>query len=192
MNRHGLFKSNLKLPRLCTERLICRLLEPHEAPLMCTFRRENKTHLEKWEPLRKPAFFTESFWQAQLRVQLRDFREGVSTNFCMLDRDEVSIVGVCNYTNIVRGTFQSCQLGYAVSKRHEGQGLMEEALLQTNDFIFSELGLHRIMAAYLPHNHRSGSLLSKLGFKKEGFAERYLKINGVWEDHVLTSKIKDM
>ena len=192
MNRYGLFKSNLKLPRLCTERLVCRLLEPHEAPLMCAFRKENKTHLEEWEPLRKPAFFTESFWQAQLRVQLRDFREGVSTNFCILDRDEVSIVGVCNYTNIVRGTFQSCQLGYAVSKRHEGQGLMEEALLQTNDFIFSELGLHRIMAAYLPHNHRSGSLLSKLGFKKEGFAERYLKINGVWEDHVLTSKIKDM
>ena len=192
MNRHGLFKSNLKLPRLCTERLVCRLLEPHEAPLMCAFRKENKTHLEKWEPLRKPAFFTESFWQAQLRVQLRDFREGVSTNFCMLDRDEVSIVGVCNYTNIVRGTFQSCQLGYAVSKRHEGQGLMEEALRQTNDFVFSELGLHRIMAAYLPHNHRSGSLLSKLGFKKEGFAERYLKINGVWEDHVLTSKSKDM
>lgn len=192
MNRHGLFKSNLKLPRLSTERLVCRLLEPHEATLMCTFRRENKTHLEKWEPLRKPAFFTESFWQAQLRVQLRDFREGVSTNFCILDRDEVSIVGVCNYTNIVRGTFQSCQLGYAVSKRHEGQGLMEEALRQTNDFVFSELGLHRIMAAYLPHNHRSGSLLSKLGFKKEGFAERYLKINGVWEDHVLTSKIKDM
>ena len=192
MNRHGLFKSNLKLPRLRTERLVCRLLEPHEATLMCSFRRENKTHLEKWEPLRKPAFFTESFWQAQLRVQLRDFREGVSTNFCILDRDEVSIVGVCNYTNIVRGTFQSCQLGYAVSKRHEGQGLMEEALRQTNDFVFSELGLHRIMAAYLPHNHRSGSLLSKLGFKKEGFAEKYLKINGVWEDHVLTSKIKDM
>ena len=192
MNRHGLFKSNLKLPRLCTERLVCRLLEPHEATLMCSFRRENKTHLEKWEPLRKPAFFTESFWQAQLRVQLRDFREGVSANFCILDREEVCIVGVCNYTNIVRGTFQSCQLGYAISKRHEGQGLMEEALRQTNDFVFSELGLHRIMAAYLPHNHRSGSLLSKLGFKKEGFAEKYLKINGVWEDHVLTSKIKDM
>tara|TARA_E500000331_G_scaffold228647_1_gene218855 strand:- start:75 stop:554 length:480 start_codon:yes stop_codon:yes gene_type:complete len=158
---------------------------------MCSFRKENKTHLEKWEPLRKPAFFTESFWQAQLRVQLRDFREGVSTNFSILDRDELSIVGVCNYTNIVRGTFQSCQLGYAIAKRYEGQGLMEEALRQTNDFVFSELGLHRIMAAYLPHNHRSGSLLSKLGFKKEGFAEKYLKINGVWEDHVLTSKIKD-
>ena len=159
---------------------------------MCSFRRENKNHLEKWEPLRKPSFFTESFWQAQLRTQLRDFREGVSANFSILDKDEMFIVGVCNYTNIVRGTFQSCQLGYAIAKQCEGQGLMEEALRRTNDFVFSQLGLHRIMAAYLPHNQRSGSLLGRLGFKREGFAEKYLKINGIWEDHVLTSKIRDL
>ena len=159
---------------------------------MCSFRRENKNHLEKWEPLRKPSFFTESFWQAQLRAQLRDFREGVSANFSILDKDEVFIVGVCNYTNIVRGTFQSCQLGYAIAKQFEGQGLMEEALRTTNEFVFSQLGLHRIMAAYLPHNQRSGSLLGRLGFKREGFAEKYLKINGIWEDHVLTSKIRDL
>ena len=192
MNRSGLFKTNPKLPKLFTDRLICRLLEPHEAKLMCSFRRENKNHLERWEPLRKPSFFTESFWQAQLRTQLRDFREGVSANFSILDKDEVFIVGVCNYTNIVRGTFQSCQLGYAIAKQCEGQGLMEEALRRTNDFVFSQLGLHRIMAAYLPHNQRSGSLLGKLGFKREGFAEKYLKINGIWEDHVLTSKIRDL
>ena len=192
MNRHGLFKTYPKLPRLSTDRLVCRLLEPHEAKLMCSFRRENKNHLEKWEPLRKPSFFTESFWQAQLRAQLRDFREGVSANFSILDKDEVFIVGVCNYTNIVRGTFQSCQLGYAIAKQFEGQGLMEEALRTTNEFVFSQLGLHRIMAAYLPHNQRSGSLLDKLGFKREGFAEKYLKINGIWEDHVLTSKIRDL
>lgn len=192
MNRNGLFKPNPKLPKLFTDRLICRLLEPHEAKLMCSFRRENKNHLEKWEPLRKPSFFTESFWQAQLRTQLRDFREGVSANFSILDKDEMFIIGVCNYTNIVRGTFQSCQLGYAIAKQFEGQGLMEEALRTTNEFVFSQLGLHRIMAAYLPHNQRSGSLLGKLGFKREGFAEKYLKINGIWEDHVLTSKIRDL
>ena len=192
MNRNGLFKTNPKLPKLFTDRLICRLLEPHEAKLMCSFRRENKNHLERWEPLRKPSFFTESFWQAQLRTQLRDFREGVSANFSILDKDEMFVVGVCNYTNIVRGTFQSCQLGYAIAKQCEGQGLMEEALRRTNDFVFSQLGLHRIMAAYLPHNQRSGSLLGRLGFKREGFAEKYLKINGIWEDHVLTSKIRDL
>ena len=192
MNRNGLFKTNPKLPKLFTDRLICRLLEPHEAKLMCSFRRENKNHLERWEPLRKPSFFTESFWQAQLRTQLRDFREGVSANFSILDKDEMFIVGVCNYTNIVRGTFQSCQLGYAIAKQCEGQGLKEEALRRTNDFVFSQLGLHRIMAAYLPHNQRSGSLLGRLGFKREGFAEKYLKINGIWEDHVLTSKIRDL
>lgn len=68
---------------------------------------------------------------------------------------------------------------------------MFEALNLTNVYVFGELGLHRIQAAYLPHNERSGALLDRLGFEKEGFARRYLKINGVWEDHILTSLIND-
>jgi ribosomal-protein-alanine N-acetyltransferase len=41
----------------------------------------------------------------------------------------------------------------------------------------------------MPANTRSARLLEKLGFEKEGFARRYLYINGRWEDHVLTSLI---
>jgi len=47
------------------------------------------------------------------------------------------------------------------------------------------------MAGYLPHNERSGKLLDRLGFEKEGLARKYLKINGRWEDHLLTSLIND-
>jgi ribosomal-protein-alanine N-acetyltransferase len=57
--------------------------------------------------------------------------------------------------------------------------------------MFDDLGLHRIMAGYLPHNKRSGKLLDRLGFEKEGLARKYLKINGRWEDHLLTSLIND-
>ncbi|MBA59017.1 MAG: 30S ribosomal protein S5 alanine N-acetyltransferase [Gammaproteobacteria bacterium] len=174
-------------PRIETDRLVCRILEPHEAALMCRFRIQNREHLEKWEPLRRPAFFTESFWQSQLLNQIRYFREGISANFSILDKKERSILGVCNYTNIVRGTFQSCQLGYAAGEDAQGQGFMEEAISSTNTFVFNELGLHRIMAAYMPNNNRSGALLKKLGFRKEGYAKKYLKINGRWEDHILTS-----
>lgn len=55
------------------------------------------------------------------------------------------------------------------------------------DYAFKELSLNRIMANYMPINHRSAMLLKSLGFSKEGEAKRYLKINGCWEDHVLTS-----
>jgi ribosomal-protein-alanine N-acetyltransferase len=41
----------------------------------------------------------------------------------------------------------------------------------------------------IPSNIRSGKLLDKLGFQKEGVAKSYLKIAGPWQDHVLTSKL---
>lgn len=55
------------------------------------------------------------------------------------------------------------------------------------NYAFNELGLNRVMANYMPRNTRSERLLSNLGFNREGIAERYLCINGVWEDHVLTA-----
>ena len=180
-----------RLPRLCTDRLKVRLLEPHEANLMVRFREENRDHLEPWEPLRQPKFFTEGFWEVHLRLALRDFRNGASAGFVLLSPNEDEVLGVCNYTNIVRGTFQSCQLGYALAEKHQHKGLMFEALLLTNRYMFDELGLHRIMAAYLPLNKRSGKLLGRLGFEKEGLARKYLKIDGRREDHLLTSLIND-
>lgn len=57
------------------------------------------------------------------------------------------------------------------------------------DYIFQEAKLHRIMANYIPDNHRSAALLEKLGFEVEGRARSYLKIAGKWQDHILTSRI---
>ena len=47
------------------------------------------------------------------------------------------------------------------------------------------LDLHRVHAAFLPSNIASRRVLEKNGFVEEGYAERYLQINGRWEDHVL-------
>jgi ribosomal-protein-alanine N-acetyltransferase len=44
--------------------------------------------------------------------------------------------------------------------------------------------LHRIEANVMPRNLRSRRVLAKLGFAEEGLARQYLKINGVWEDHI--------
>ncbi len=179
------------LPKLRSERLCVRLLEPHESAKMVQFRLDNRKHLEEWEPRRSPEFFTEGFWQIQLRISLRDFRDGATVNFVLLDAAEEEVLGVCNYTNIVRGTFQSCHLGYALHHKAQGTGTMHEALQMTNAYIFKEQGLHRIMAGYLPRNDRSGALLERLGFEKEGYARKYLKINGAWEDHILTALINE-
>lgn len=178
-----------RLPEINTERLCMRLLEPDQAGLMTRFRIENKNHLESWEPRRNPEFFTEPYWQIQLKAAMREFHLGGSICLAILNQEQTEVLGVCNYTNIIRGTFQSCHLGYAMDKKRQGQGLMSEALKHSINYVFRVHALHRIMANYIPHNDRSRKLLEHLGFEIEGRAKRFLLINGVWEDHVLTSLI---
>jgi ribosomal-protein-alanine N-acetyltransferase len=99
------------------------------------------------------------------------------------------MLGSFTFSNVVRGPFQACLLGYGLAADQQGKGLMREALVPALEWAFGPLGLHRVMANYLPRNERSGRLLAALGFEREGLARRYLQIAGTWEDHVLTAKI---
>jgi ribosomal-protein-alanine N-acetyltransferase len=68
---------------------------------------------------------------------------------------------------------------------------MSEALQQAVRYMFIEQKLHRINANFRPENVRSGRLLARLGFRIDGFAPRYLFIDGDWRDHIQTSLISD-
>ena len=57
-------------------------------------------------------------------------------------------------------------------------------------FAFATLRLHRIEAACLPHNEPSIRLLQRVGFQREGYARAYLRINGIWQDHLLFALIE--
>jgi ribosomal-protein-alanine N-acetyltransferase len=179
------------LPELETERLVVRVARPGMQAAMARFLSENfAAHLERWSPPATPAYFSESFWRERLAMAVEEFHAGRAARFVLQARSAPlggPILGTCNYTNIVRGPFLACHLGYQIAASHEGQGLMAEALRATNGFVFSRLRLHRIMANYRPENERSGKLLDRLGFVNEGLAKDYLFIDGAWRDHILTS-----
>lgn len=180
-----------ELPVLATERLILRVPEPADAALVARFVTTNRRHLEPWEPRRSEAYYTVPYWEARLARVVERARERAGLELVLLPRQQPAgdMLGRCSFSNIVRGVFQAAMLGYALDERAVGKGLMEEALRAAIDYCFREWRLHRIMANYMPSNHRSGSLLERLGFEREGYARDYLCIAGAWEDHVLTSKV---
>ncbi|HEX4330540.1 MAG TPA: GNAT family N-acetyltransferase [Usitatibacter sp.] len=177
------------LPELRTRRLAVRLARPGMEAPMASFLRDNfPGHLERWSPPVASAFFTEGFWRERLGAAVEEFLAGRAARFVLQEGAASSpILGTCNYSNIVRGPFLACYLGYQVASAREGRGYMSEALRATNAYVFDNLGLHRIMANYRPENERSGILLERLGFVREGLAKDYLFIDGQWRDHVLTS-----
>ena len=96
-----------------------------------------------------------------------------------------------NLNAVVRGVFQNAYLGYAVAEAANGRGYATQAVREATRIGFGELGLHRIQAAVIPRNAGSVRVLEKAGFRREGFAERYLLINGTWEDHILFAVTND-
>jgi [ribosomal protein S5]-alanine N-acetyltransferase len=82
-------------------------------------------------------------------------------------------------------------VGYWLGKPYVCRGYMTEAVRAAVGFGFETLHLPRLEAATMPNNAASIRVLERNGFRREGFARRLLKINGVWEDHVLHALLCD-
>jgi [ribosomal protein S5]-alanine N-acetyltransferase len=176
-------------PVITTDRLILRLAAPEDAPAIVRYFSENRAHLAPSRPLMDAEFFTEDFWRAQAQAARAEFRADRSARFFAWDReDRGRIIANANFSQFVRGAAHYTVLGYGIAADREGRGLMREALEAGIGYVFGELNLHRVMANYVPTNHRSGGLLRRLGFRVEGYARDYLYLDGAWRDHVLTAR----
>jgi len=175
---------------LTGERVVVRLADARDVPSIVAFYRRNRRHLAPWEPVRPRSFLTEPHWTRQVRANRADWRAGRSLRMFLFDRARAGrVIGTVNFSNVVRGSFHACHLGYALDGASQGRGLMTEALGLAIAHAFGDMNLHRIMANHVPRNRRSARVLRRLGFRVEGRAKEYLLIAGRWEDHVLTSKV---
>lgn len=170
-----------------TNRLILRTLKPTNinALQVLEYYCKNKDFLKKWEPKREEYFYTLRFQKRNLALDY-----SLINNLSMLrlwiykSTNPDKIIGTVSFSNIIRGAFLSCTLGYKLDLNEVKKGYMYESLEKSIGIIFDEYKLHRIEANVMPNNLPSLNLLLKLGFVEEGYSKNYLRIDNKWEDHL--------
>lgn len=153
-------------------------------------RADSRSFLTPWEPTWPEDDLTRAAFRRRLRRQVEDMARDKSFSFLIFDLATDAVLGGLTIGGIRRGVAQAATLGYWMGERYAGKGRMTRAVAAATRYGFSTLRLHRIEAACLPENVASMTLLERNGFRREGMARAYLKIDGAWRDHVLYALIE--
>lgn len=171
---------------LVGRRLVMRPLVSDDFAQWREVRTINEEWLTKWEPARVPGqpdvVTSRQAFASRCAARQRERQLGTGFGFGIFVNQ--MLAGEMNISAIQRGPFQNAYVGYWIDQRHAGQEYTPEALVVAMKFSFESLHLHRLQIAIIPRNRPSRRVVEKLGLRLEGMAERYLEINGIWEDHL--------
>ncbi len=165
-------------------RIILRTLSEHDWSSWHEVRLRCRDWLVKWEP--RTAHSThlaedQRSFASRCGVRERERQLGTGFGFGIFLRGQFA--GEITLSGIQRGPLQSAFIGYWIDEQVAGQGLMPEAVVVILQYAFESLHLHRVEINIIPRNASSRRVVEKLGIRFEGIAERYLEIDGTWEDH---------
>src|SRR6185295_15996748 len=148
---------------ILTERLLLQAGDEALAEAVADFHRRNRRHLGPWDPPTAESFYTAAGQAERIRLGLKAFSEGAGFRYWISPRGKpLRVIGSVHFSQVARGAFHNCTLGYALDERCQGRGLMHEALSSAIEEMFSpRVNLHRIQAAYRPENLRSAAVLAR-------------------------------
>jgi len=170
---------------LHTENLTLRMPNTDLACELADYYRRNREFLRPYEPVRDEIFFEIETQRELLSDLVEKQSRGEAYRFYISQKENPEkIIWMLGLNNVIRGCFCSCFISYSLDENCINRGYMTEAVSVVVKYAFGELGLHRIEGNAMPRNKASLRVLKKCGFCKEGLAKKYLKINGVWEDHI--------
>lgn len=175
-----------------TNRLILKILKPDSAEQVLDFYLRDRELFERYEPDRAPQFYTITHQKKVLKCEYNlAFQMSCIRFYVFLKEDPDTIIGTVCFHNIIPALYSCCEIGYKFSSAYHHNGYAREALSKGIEVMFSDIGLHRIMAWVRPDNASSIRLLETLGFLREGISRDYSYMHGQWWDHAQYSLLTD-
>lgn len=179
-----------QLPAIVGDRVTLRAPQMSDYAEWAALRDASREFLTPWEPTWPPDDLTRASYRRRIRRYAEDQRSDLAYPLFVFRKGDNALVGGLTLANIRRGCAQAGNLGYWMGAAYSRQGYMTAAVKLVIPFAFETLRLHRIEAACIPANVASIRLLEKTGFRREGFAQEYLCIDGAWQDHLLYARLK--
>ena len=151
----------------------------------------SRSELEPYEPSWTRDELSRTAFRYRLKHYSREVAQDLGYAFFIFDAIGDRLMGAVTLSNVRRGVAQTAHVGYWIGTQASGKGYMTQALCLLAPFAFRKLQLHRLEAGCVPTNRASVRVLEKSGFKQEGVARQYLRINGNWQDHLLFARLSD-
>jgi RimJ/RimL family protein N-acetyltransferase len=169
-----------RLPTLAGRSVALRWLTPADVPaLFALFGDPEVTRY--WS---SPAMRELADAEALLADIVACFESGTLFQWGIARTSDDHVIGTCTLGRIDRD-HRRAELGYALGRPHWGGGLASEAVQLALGYAFDELGLHRIEADIDPRNERSIALVTRLGFRREGYLRERYHVGGEIQDALL-------
>jgi ribosomal-protein-alanine N-acetyltransferase len=178
-------------PVLRSGKVLLRVPESSDYEDWAGLRLQSRDFLMPWEPTWPSNDLTKASFRQRIKRYYRDIDDDAAYPFFIFSPDGRELYGALTLSNVRRGVAQTATLGYWIGAPFARRGLMTAAVRLLLPYAFDQLQLHRIEAACLPSNAASIALLRRCGFHQEGLARRYLKIAGVWQDHLLFARLDE-
>jgi [ribosomal protein S5]-alanine N-acetyltransferase len=179
------------LPSIAGDGIMLRTPQMTDFGDWAALREQSRDFLTPWEPTWPTDDLTRSAFRRRIRRYAEDLRTDQGYSFLIVRASDDALLGGLTLANIRRGVAQAGSLGYWIGLPFVRCGYMTAAVRAVIPFAFATLRLHRLEAACIPTNTASIRLLENTGFVREGYAQEYLCINGIWQDHLLYARLKD-
>jgi ribosomal-protein-alanine N-acetyltransferase len=154
----------------------------------------SRDHFGPWIPQLGQGQSLDDLFQAELVRGEKEAQQGTGVRLVAVLPDG-QMAGVFALSQIFRGAFQNAYAAWRVSADQLGRGIATSGLVALLDLAFSPqptgLGLHRVQANIIPSNLASVRVAEKAGFRLEGEAKGYLRIDGRWQDHLMFGKLAE-
>lgn len=163
---------------LRTERLVLRRFRDEDLAAFLAYRNDPEVARYQGWPLPQTEEMARAFIAEQRAAALRGPGGGIQIAVALADSDK--LLGDL-YLGPALGDARQATLGYSLARGWQGRGYATEAALRLLDFVFGELGLHRVVATVDTRNLASIALLERLGMRREGhFLQAYY--DAAWEE----------